>query len=141
MNLVPIPLPSWARAPHVEVEPAFGRTEHARIEAQRDALLKALDEAVTNWVATHARAEGFPSRDRLSGAYYVSDEHYWVNDEPWFEKAGRSREVRFAIFVRCLEKTTATNRVDCDYLGLELQFSWDAEAGKFAWEGIDSSSI
>lgn len=45
------------------------------------------------------------------------------------------------IAVRCLEVPLGANLLDCDYLGLELPSSWDAEAGTFTFEGIDSSSI
>ena len=145
LHMTLIPTPEWAAPLEVSVDPAFGTHEYERVLAQREAVLATVHAAVQAYV-NHERftsqQPSFPEHARLTGEYYVHDEAYWVIDELWFQKAGRSSEFRFAVKVHCLEHIWAPGQVDQDYLGLSVLFSWDLAAGTYRHDGdVDSSSI
>ena len=56
--------------------------------------------------------EGFPHRQRLTGAYYVGGELYIGHVEPAW--------VQISVICRCLERPKAGLDRDDDYLGLEV---------------------
>ncbi|MDR0672570.1 MAG: hypothetical protein LBF93_02660 [Zoogloeaceae bacterium] len=142
-----ISTPAWAKPFRRSIDPRFGEDEVQRVLLHHDAILMTVQEAVRKYVEDPAltfdtRAEGFPSRDRLSGEYYIAGESYLLQDEPWFQKIGRKPGCRFSVLVHCLETCPGGNSEDRDYLGLEIHFAWLPETGAFAYLGdIDSSSI
>ena len=112
--------------------------------AQWEKVLETVHAAI---VAHLGGAGTFPVRVRLRGTYHIGDEAYWINDEPWFASAGRSREFRFSMMARLNEHATQANSgganlKDLDYYGLEIQFAWHPEQERFEFSGdVDSSSI
>lgn len=138
--------PDWAREADVDRHNDFPAREYQRIQQQRDLVLRAVDSAVATYLNdpdfTVAEQEaGFPARSRLSGAYYLSDENYWVSNAPGFAKQDLQRSLCFSFMVHCLEHPWLPGQVDTDYLGLEIHFRWDDTSGIFQQDGVDSSSI
>ena len=139
--------PTWAYPFFRSADDAFGEENLKLALDQRDAILAVVHGAVQHYIdhpsLTFEKAEeGFPSRDRLTGEYYISHESYKVDDEPWFPKVGRQREYRFSFMVHCLEHLWHENQVDQDYLGLEVHFDWIPDEAAFRYNGdVDSSVI
>jgi hypothetical protein len=139
--------PAWAHPFERSVDQEFGEENWARALALREAIMAIVQQATQDYIddplLTSDKAEqGFPSRDKLTGEYYISHESYWVNDEPWFPKVGRQREYRFSFMVHCLEHLWHENQVSQDYLGLDVHFDWIPEEATFRFHGdVDSSVI
>lgn len=138
--------PPWASEPEIEVSPEFESAQRSALKRQRDKVMAAVHQAVSEFLADPEQVavseeDGFPSADRLSGEYYVSDERYWVVDEPWFKKVGRARQYSFSIELRCLEKPSGENDDDRDYLGLTFNFVWYPEGERFELDGVEPSVI
>ncbi|WP_374334631.1 hypothetical protein [Leeia sp.] len=141
-----IPRPDWARDAEPDRHDAFPTEAYLCILQQRDAILQAVDMAVASYLndadlTVAHEADGFPARSRLTGAYYLSEEHYWVSGAPWFARQGQTRSLCFSIMVHCLEHPWHPGQVDTDYLGLEIHFQWDEASDAFQQDGVDSSSI
>lgn len=86
---------------------------------------------------TFERSEdGFPSRDRLSGEYYVSGDDYWIERCQGRERYG------LHVMARCLEPLSDRNHEDRDYLGLELRAWLWADSRELEYDdGLNSSVI
>lgn len=142
-----IPTPDWATPLEMNIDLAFPAGKYSRLLAQREDILAIVCEAVQAYVdrlSVPADREplSFPVPSRLSGRYYLAAESYWVNDEPWFQCVGRSREYRFSFLVHCLELPSQSGQPEQDYLGLEVHFTWEPAAGQFIHHGdVDSSCI
>ena len=142
-----IPAPSWARPFERSVDTRFGELELSRVLAQHEAAMAVVQKAVQDYIDDRTLtvdndALGFPSRDRLTREYYIGEESYGVNDEPWFQRVGRTRQYHFSVFACCLEHLRHANQTDQDYLGLEVHFRWLPDTGTFRYDGdVDSSSI
>jgi len=139
--------PAWAYPFHRSVDDSFEETHLSAILDMRDALLAVVHDAVQGYIdddslTFDAETDGFPSRDRLTGEYYIGAEHFGVQDEPWIQRVGRKRTHTFSFEVRCLEHRRTENQQDLDYLGLEVHFIWDPVSATFTSHGdIDSSAI
>src|SRR4051794_18801217 len=85
-----LPVPTWSRVFDRSVSAEFGEEEFIKLQRQRDKILKVLDGAIQEYVDqnTTDNEQEFPSRNRLSGEYYLGDEAYWVNDKSWFADVG-----------------------------------------------------
>lgn len=142
-----IDVPGWARPPTWEIDASLSEKERRSFEVEISAILTTVEEAVQRYIDDPKRTfdsgkEGFPSRDRLSGEFYISCVSCRVLEEPWFERVGRRREVRVAVMCHCLEHAFYPGQVERDYLGLEVHFSYDASSSKFVHFGdVDSSTI
>jgi hypothetical protein len=147
LKLIRIPTPDWATPFERTADPAFPETELPRVLAQHDKILGIVQDAVQTYINEHAAdiandPQGFPLLERLSGEYYISDEAYWVNDQPWFERVGRHREYRFAVMTHLLAHAAESNSPGRDYCGLQVQFSWHPEKDRFEFSGdVDQFSI
>ena len=146
MKMVLIPAPQWASPPEKSVDLAFDEENLQAALAQRESIVAVVQHAVQSYIDDSSLAfdteEGFPSKKKLTGEYYIGDEHYWVNHEPWFNRIGRTREFRFSFCVRCLERLWHPNQIDQDYLGLEVHFDWLPDTKTFQHHGdVDSSVI
>jgi hypothetical protein len=139
--------PAWAPSFDRSVDRQFGDDNLKSVLSQRATIMAVVHQAVQDYIddpslTCDSQSEGFPSRDKLTGKYYIGSEHYWVNDEPWFSRVGRTREYRFSFEVRCLEHLCRPNQKDQDYLGLEVHFNWNPETAIFQYHGdVDSSVI
>jgi hypothetical protein len=138
--------PSWARPFERSVDDEFGQAEFEELQKQYGSVLQMVHEAIQAYVDDSALTfesedVGFPSRNRMTGEYYIGVESYWVNDEPWFAAVGRSREYRFSLMAHCLEHPFMPDQEDRDYLGLEVHFIWIPAEMRFEFLGVDSSSI
>lgn len=119
----------------------FEDVDYDALQLWRAAIDAEVWRRVAQYVSELPAGNAFPDLERLTGECYLSAERYWIQDEPWFAKAGRRREVCISYFVRCLERQNALNAPDRDYLGLEVHFRWLRESGSFHWVATDSSSI
>ncbi len=100
-------------------------------------MLELLQNEVVAYVnddtLTSDAADAFPSRTRLSGKYYVGDEHYWSEND---------RAYRISIVARCLEKPLFAEQEDLDYLALEVWLHCEPERWIFSsYRNTDSSVI
>lgn len=142
-----IPAPSWARPFERSVDARFGELELSRVLAQHEAVMAVVERVVQDYIDDRTLtvdndALGFPSRDRLTREYYIGEESYGVNDEPWFQRVGRTCQYHFSVFACCLEHLRHANQTDQDYLDLEVHFRWLPDTGTFRYDGdVDSSSI
>ncbi len=142
MKMTRIATPAYASTREVKIYPAFGEDEYRRVMEQRDWVLQTFDQAVQTYIddGAYPEREMFPSLTRLNGEYYLDLEGYWVNDEEWYPRIGRSKEYRFSLMAHCLEHRKLSE--DQDYLGLEVHFTWLPETGSIAYtDDVDSSSI
>lgn len=136
-----IPSPPWAGPVDVERCDRFEEVDYDALQHVRAAIEAEVWRRVAQYVGGLPSGNTFPDLEKLTGECYLSAERYWVQDEPWFAKVGRQREVCLSFFARCLERQTALNAADRDYLGLEVHFRWLRALGRFQWTATDSSSI
>ena len=139
-----IPIPVWNRPYERTVDPAFGAVEYERVFAQRSLIMGMVQVVVEGYinckpVTFNSAKDGFPSRDRLTGDYYVSSESYWIKEDT---DNFNGRQYCFSIMAHCLEHSQFPEQIDQDYLGLEIHFVWQPSFGWFEFYGdVDSSSI
>jgi hypothetical protein len=119
----------------------FEAVDYDALQHLRAAIEAEMWRRMEQYVSGLPSDNAFPDLDKLTGECYLSAERCWIQNEPWFAQAGKPREVCFSFFVRCLERQTALNAADRDYLGLEVHFRWLRESGSFHWVATDSSSI
>ncbi len=141
LRFVRIPSPPWAGSVDMERCDHFEDVDYDALQHLRAVIEAEVWRRVTQYVSGLPAGNAFPDLEKLTGECYLSAERYWLQDEPWFAKVGRQREVCFSFFVRCLERQNAFNASDRDYLGLEVHFRWLRESGRFQWTATDSSSI
>lgn len=139
--LVVVPSPPWAQPVDVERCDRFEDVDYHVLQGLRAVIEAQVWRLAARYLDGLPPGNAFPDLQRLTGECYLSAERYWVQDEPWFARVGRQGEVCFSFFVRCLERQTALNAADRDYLGLEVHFRWQRESGGLQWVATDSSSI
>ena len=133
--------PSWARKPRVALHD-LSPAESELLNVHRSIMLAAFDASVERYLLdtdlTFDGPEWFPSWDRLTGAYYLSDETY-------FHANHRGGKLVASLMAHCIEKPwnrdDGTLVEDLDYLGLDVGLAFDADSGHFSEVTIDSSSI
>ena len=140
-RVVVVPSPPWAGPVDSERCDRFEDVDYEALQGLRAVIEAEVWRLVAQYFSGLPPGSAFPGLERLTGECYLSAERYWVQDEPWFAKIGRPRQVCLSFFVRCLERQNALNAADRDYLGLELHFRWLRESGGFQWVATDSSSI
>jgi hypothetical protein len=131
--------PEWARQPDLRIT-LVTVAEYAAIQRHRDKLLKAVHRAVEAYLndprlVFDGDGEGFPHRQRLTGAYYIGGESYRAHRDPvWFQ---------IGVMCRCLEPPTPGGGREDDSLGLEVWLK--CLPGRWAsfevFRNTDSSSI
>ena len=137
-----ISTPPWASPFSRSVDENFPALD--KLLARHEQIIGVVDVAVQRYidVISATGRSGFPQLDRLTGEFYIREESFWICDEPWFQRVGRSRGYRFSVFACCLEHSVRHDQAGADYLGLEVHFLWHPEGGLFVHEGdVDSSSI
>jgi hypothetical protein len=143
-----IPVPNWApsylvRGPDGEVIPNLsepgGPETYALLMPRYPEILSPVDKAVNEYVnndgLTYGEDDdenGFPSRKRLSGDYYLARPTY----------AGGNGWYTVSLMARCLEKPWLPNQIHCDYLGLDVSIALDTAFSSSLYVlGVDSSVI
>jgi hypothetical protein len=132
-----INLPSWAREPQVRSE-GIAADAMERLRAAREALLTAVHAEVSAYLTDPAlmfdSADEFPSAQRLTGDYYIGDEHYRLDTE-----TGR---YQVAVMARCLAHPLPSQTAPDDYLGLEVWLESGPDCRTFStFRNTDSSAI
>jgi hypothetical protein len=129
--------PSWAREPRQCYDgiPAEGV---ARLQAVREALLSAVHAEVCAYLydsrLVFDSPEDFPSTQRLTGDYYISDESYCLAPE--------CSGYRISVMARCLAHPLLSQSAPDDYLGLTLWLETDSDCRTFStFRNTDSSVI
>lgn len=134
-----IDVPGWARPFAMDVDEEFGARFHQAAEAQMAEIHSAAHQLVQRYVDEVADDMLFPDKGRMTGDYYVSELRYDVSKTASFPEEGAHR---LSLFVRCLEHPFAQQKIDLDYLGLEVHFLWNEKRASFEATGdVDSSSI
>lgn len=130
--------PEWATQPDLSITDVTVN-EFAAIQRRRTKLLRAVHREVEAYLNDSrlvfvGNEEGFPHRDRLTGAYYIGSELYIAHrGRVWFQ---------IGVMCRCLEgPKLGVNRED-DYLGLQVWLKCVPRAWSFrVFRNTDSSSI
>jgi hypothetical protein len=137
VKLCRIPRPSWSRAPRIKVTEISAEI-YSRICAARELILKAVDLEVASYLTdpelVFSSFDEFPSTQRLTGEYYLSDESYFIDP---------SRGLcRICIGVRCLGYSPEGKTQLDDYLGLDVWLECSPECRTFCvYRNTDSSVI
>lgn len=130
--------PPWAR-PSLRDAEDLAPVVEAWLAANRAAMLDEVRREVERYVndpdlCVNRDEDGFPCRDRLTGAYYLGDEGYFP---------GEAESVEISIQCRFLEgPKSGMDRLD-DYLSLEvwLRCLPDLSTGFTIFRNTDSSVI
>jgi len=132
-----IPPPVGAPHPRVRFD-GLSPDVQAQLESAREAMLAAAHAEVSAYVSdptlTFSPPDQFPSTQRLTGDYYISDECYTTDSA-----SGRHR---VSILARCLAHPLPAQSEPDDYLGLEVWLEWHPESTSFSvFRNTDSSVI
>lgn len=108
--------PSWATQPDLCIT-TVTVAEYLAIQRHREKILRAVQREVETYLndlrlVFVGDEDGFPHRNRLTGAYYIGGESYIAHRDPtWFQ---------ISAMCHCLEfPKPGVDRED-DYLGLEV---------------------
>lgn len=137
-RMVRIDTPHWARPFLEQVDEGFDEQVHARIRRDWAQLQATVHGLVGDHVDEVSEEDGFPTRSRLTGQYYLSGGCFLVHD-----RGGQAGAVYgVSVLARCLEHPFVAGQVDLDYLGLEFHFLWNPDQQRLEPTGdIDSSVI
>jgi len=128
--------PTWARPAVVDREDVTD-TQFSTLLAIRSELLDAFDGAVVRYLQdSDLTFEGgdFPNWKHLTGAYYLSDEWYSVDEHSGYV---------VGLMAHCLqaEQRHGTSAQASDYLGLDVTLLVHHDTWRITERSIDSSSI
>src|SRR5688500_5997564 len=131
--------PVWATQPDLGIQNVTV-ADFAAIQRRRTQLLTAVHrevEAYLNDPRLHFTGDedSFPTRDRLTGEYYIGGESYTAHD-------GKPAWFQVGVMCRCLERPRGRLKQPDDYLGLEVWLR--CVRGRWAFtvlRNTDSSSI
>lgn len=133
-----VPRPKWAREPDVWLHDLRLADYHA-VQQYRERMLKVVHKEVEAYLNTaglyyEGDEGGFPSRSRMTGEYYVSDEGYTAHVGPvWFQ---------VSIKCHCLGSRLPDSAEVGDYLGLEVWLRCEPKKWTFdVFRNTDSSVI
>lgn len=129
--------PNWSRGPRVTTEGVSDEMME-RLRSAREGLLATVHSEICSYLSdpqlVFDSADEFPSTQRLTGEYYISDEYYHVAPE--------SGRVRISITAHCLAHPLQPQAPPDDYLGLEVWLESDADSRSFSvFRNTDSSVI
>lgn len=144
-----IPVPDWApehAQGAVECSDGFTEQDYQLILSHRDAILSFLHTTVEEYLREMTYEDDFPSRDRMTGDYYLGRERYSYASRPLVGPDNYSSNIspifRMNFDVRCLERpwTPHVPRVD-DYLGLDVDIRCNPVEWRLCLYATDSSVI
>jgi hypothetical protein len=128
--------PYWAREPRVSSD---GITTDAldRLRAAREALLSAVHTEISAYLSDSLlvfdSADEFPSSRRLTGDYYIGDEHYHLDAD--------SGRYHVSVTARCLAHPLPSHTAPDDYLGLEVWLESSPDCRAFSKFRNTNSSV
>jgi len=138
-----IPVPNWApdhARGQFELD-GVSHQEYGSLQKRRPEILAALDAAVDRYVKENSEPgdDSFPSRDRLTGEFYIGHETYSKQSSP-ASKKNSPASFQISLFCRCLEQPRPGSDEPDDYLGLEVYVRCEPDGPCSALD-IDSSVI
>lgn len=144
-----IPVPDWAKDHArgvVRRADGFGDADFRTVQAHREPILALVHRTVESYLLGPMTFEdGFPSRGRLTGEYYIGSEYYTSAHDTYLDPAsGAVVELlyRVAVRARCLQRPRPHHRPDAyDYLGLSVDVRCDPDRGWLSVFGCDSQVI
>ena len=129
--------PSWARKRQVSTD-GIAADVLERLRTAHEALLSAVHAEVSAYLSdpllVFDSADEFPSSQRLTGDYYIGDEHYRLDAD-----TGR---YHVSVMARCLAHPVPSQTAPDDYLSLEVWLESSPDCRTFStFRNTDSSVI
>lgn len=140
-----IPVPASVKPFALTVDKGFGDQEYTRFSAHRAELWERVQNAVEEYVNDDQKtADGseraetedenfIPDRTKLTGEYYIAWEYYYavrtIHPKLGVFRRSQPSELHYyvSVMVDCLRTPQTEPQTACDYLGLNLWFSWYPE--------------
>jgi hypothetical protein len=130
--------PEWATAPGLEIT-GVSVPDYEEIQRRRNEMLDIVQQEVESYLNDpqlyfDGNEDGFPHRQRLTGAYYIGGESYDAHTNPAW--------IQIRISCHCLEPLRSGLDREDDYLGLDVWIKCVPGRWSFSVCGnTDSSSI